>query len=464
MGARLQRCFNRFGPFKAFGSFAPLTLICAAGALLLFRFPVTFALARFGYFPGQSGAGHVPQWIPTDFAVYTRAAERVSAGLNPYLSSDPSPFKYSPGALAWVMLFAVSPAFAWIFFSFFSISAWTAALIFLERGFRLGQARDDSGPEAWRRGYLRAFLWLVGLAIAWKGLLEVLSYGQFEILLFAMAAVSALLLGVSPGIAGLIAGLLPGFKLPWLLLLFPFSLYADSAKGRIRFISGYLVSTLLWSILIPVFVFGPGRALLLSQAWLGVLKGQPPILYLSDLNQSLWMSIPRWIAFIEFHIPGGGRLTPPTESGMLAPAGVGLILAGWLAGRWTARFRRLRNDAGVRATSGAGRAAVLSWLCPWLLLLQWVNPLAWRWGSAFAVGIPFAASSRFGEVDRGRRAASCSQSGRRAGFFALYTIAFLLWGLQLHPVAQWLGFQSSADLRTDGLIGLFWFSLLLTTV
>jgi hypothetical protein len=81
------------GILQSFRDFSPRVaaafLVIVAASLLWVRYPGNRESFRLN-------------GPPTDFAVYTRAWERVEARQNPYVLTDPSPYKYSPGALGLV--------------------------------------------------------------------------------------------------------------------------------------------------------------------------------------------------------------------------------------------------------------------------------------------------------------------------------------------------------------------------
>jgi hypothetical protein len=346
--------------------------------------------------------------IPGDFAVYLRAWERVSHGLTPYVPSDPSPYKYSPGVLTlfWLLPPGSPPGVAWFAFGTASVLAFAVSLLV---GVRYQRWRD-------------VVALLAGLALSWKGILETLDYGQLEILILGMAVLATASLRKSAGLAGFLAGTLPWLKLPWVGLLLPLLLTLKSAsKGRFsNFLAGYLGACVFWGVAAPALLFGPDRALRLSQQWVELLKTQPPSLYLSDINQSAWASA--WRA-------GGGTLS--------------LALVGIIAVAVLLRLAVLTSSR-----TRAAHATPLATISPWLLLVQLLNPLSWRWGSVFAVGIPFAVVNRD------------ARWWQRPMQLGLGAAVLLLWALQQNPVVHALGYAHWTELHHLGVITLYWFGLL----
>jgi hypothetical protein len=88
-----------------------------------------------------------------------------------------------------------------------------------------------------------------------------------------------------------------------------------------------------------------------------------------------------------------------------------------------------------------------SWITPWLLLAQLLNPLAWRFGSVFAVGAFFSSALE-----------SQLSSRARAFAWALFSVAFVL---QFVPLLQFLGVENPALLQAQGVTTVYWLALLL---
>lgn len=413
MWQKLHSRFDGLGRKASFFSspyapqFAAWTLILLCGLVLLVRYPVEFL--------------HHQRDLPGDFKVYYHAWERVQAGENPYQASDPSPYKYAPGVLALVHLLPNPIGQAWMAFASFCI-------VFLVVSLFIG-ARYQS----WKN----FFLLVIGLGLSWKGILETLDYGQLEILILGIAVLAASLQKRAPVFAGLLAGVLPWFKLPWLLFLFPLILIpVQSLSGpgrkerRVRLlISGYLFSWFLWGAAIPSLFLGSERAKFLTRSWLDLLSTQPHDLYFSNINQSAWVSALRWI--------GDGGM----EARLLAFGAVA-ILGGLVLGRFSAR-----------ALATTGTRDVFSWVSPWLVLTQLLNPLSWRWGSVFLVGVPFAIANAGGLLRKNR------ELRLTLGFFAL-----VFWLLQLNPVAHTLGFKHWSEFHGFGLVTGYWVTLLILSL
>ncbi len=376
------------------------------GAWILIGLTLTLLLIRYPANPGSYRYA-----LPTDYSVYLRARDRVNSGENPYQAADSSPYKYSPGVLALVSALPRNPADSWIVFS--SLSIFGLAIVLL-----IG-ARFPS----WK-----SVLFIpIGLALAWKGVLETLDYGQLELIILLLVVMAAVLRRRHPLIAGFLAGTLPWFKLPWLLLGLPLILgNVASVQGpgrkekKLRLvISGYLFSWFVLGAAVPSLVFGPERAMQLTQGWIALLRNQPHALYFSEINQSVWISSMRWI--------GGNPLVP---IGLVACA------AGFILGSFISRSLRLVSNRDVFA-----------WLSPWLILTQLLNPLSWRWGSVFLVGAPFAIAA----------GSSRSRSFRITVAF----IALLFFLLQMNPVVQALGYHHWSDFHGYGVVTGYWISLLL---
>lgn len=371
------------------------------------------SLVLFIRYPAK--AGLMQNGIPGDFAVYLRAWERVIQGQDPYVVSDFSPYKYAPGALAVISALPRDPSSAWFVFGLLSIVALAYAL------------GSGGGKYAtWKSVGLLA----TGLALSWKGILEILDYGQIELLILAIAVGGAQCFNRAPFASGLLLGFLPGLKLPWILFFFPFLIRASNrftgTKGGSRYFkslfSGYFIAWFLWAAAVPSLMFGPERAKVLSQSWVRLLQLQPHEMYLSDINQGLLSSALR----------GTG------ESQLLSFA-LFLIALGGVVGLLSVRLRKIGTQT-----------PALLWISPWLLLSQLANPLAWRWGSVFALGIPLGADERVRP-----------KKSSRVLEYALWGLIFIFWLLQQNPVARALGFSHWADLHGYGIITYYWLALIL---
>ena len=125
---------------------------------------------------------------------------------------------------------------------------------------------------------------------------------------------------------------------------------------------------------------------------------------------------------------------------MYAALGAALVLVGWMGGRLVTRSEEV-------ARAKLHRGLALAWISPWLLYMQWINPLAWRWGSVLAVGMPFA-------WERARW-----KHARRDRLTWMSWIGFV-WLLQQTPFLKLLGVAHWTDLHPYGLVSFYWFLLL----
>lgn len=402
MWEKLQARINKIDP-----NYAVWGVVTLCSAILLVRYSFNFEAHRHG--------------LPSDFMVYLRGWQRVASGADPYVITDPSPYKYSPGILALFYLLPRIPERAWLVFSTVSVLGFMAPFLY---GVRI---------RTWRRvGAL-----LLGLVLAWKGILETLDYGQMELIIFAIAAGAAVLHRRQPLIAGFLAGTLPWLKLPWLLLIVPLALVPKSVstgverkERRLRvLLSGYFLSWFFWGAALPSLVFGSERAKLLSQSWIAVLKAQPAGLYYSDINQSFWISACRWVGHPQ--------------------VAVGLV------GVFATFFLYLLSARALKQTPGRD---TLAWVSPWLLLNQLLSPLAWRWGSVFVAAIPLAIDSR---AFRDPLEHPSQDSGTLRVFRLLLWVAIAgFWLIQLNPIARWLGGSHWCDFHQYGVITGYWLALL----
>ncbi len=387
--------------------FAGLLVLIVCG-LLFVRYPLK------AFSPQSAGA-------PGDFTVYLRASDRLAQGVSPYVSSDSSPYKYSP-ALAG-MTSCIPHEQAWFLFSALSILGFGAALFF-------GGAY---------RSFKSVALLAVGYSLAWKGVLETLDYGQIDFVLFILGVFAARWVIEKPFWAGFVVGCLPAIKLPWLLMIAPFQVESLTDAGenpkrvllkrRRIFLSGVALALLTWLVVLPLLFWGPMRAWDLTYDWILLLaKGQPSSLFLSDINQSIGLLV--W------------RLTGHELSVSLSAVmggGVALFL-----GFWILHMRKLNPVS--------PRKFPLAWLAPWLLLIQLVSPLSWRWASLFAAAIPLAIVRGEPKTEWFKRWA------------ALWVSVLILWILQLNPVARALGFEAWTDFHGWGLITVYWIALVLISV
>lgn len=391
-------------PLKGIARFARPWL----GALLL---SVTFSLILYFRFPGKFESYQTH--IPPDFGSYLRAWNSLLQGENPYATS----FKYSPGFLALIGILPKNPQDAWFAFSTISIAGLCLALMI---GARYRKWKD-------------VFYLFLGIALAWKGALETLTYGQVELLVLMLVIVATATFTRFTIVAGAIMGMLPWLKLPLLFLLIPFVMAASrwqpDAEGkpplrRLKlFVSGFLLSSVFWGAAVPSLAFGPEKALKLSQAWYATLVQQPASVFVSELNQSLWITIDRLLDF--------DRLTAFGVSGILGGLLLGLLV-----------LRRPHTPTAQDA---------FVWVTPWLIMTQLVNPLSWRWGSVYLVGACFSAF----------------RPGRRflwfRGFIWLGVIFFFLLQ-QNFFVREVLGLSHWTELHDVGVVTGYWVLLLLLSI
>lgn len=383
--------------------FGALLIVIAISLILYFRYPGKF----------ESYQHSVPQ----DFGVYLRAWTRFLQGETPYVSSEYSSFKYSPGFLALIGILPKLPQDAWFAFSTISIAGLALSLMI---GARYRQWKD-------------VLFLVLGLGLAWKGILETLDYGQIELFVLMLVIVSTASFTRFTILSGAIIGMLPWLKLPLLFLAVPFVLAASrwqpDAEGkpplrRLKlFVSGFLLSSVFWGAAVPSLAFGPERALKLSQEWYQLLKEQPSALFASDINQSLWVTV--------FRLLGENHLVAYGISGI-----VGGLLLGLLV---------LRRPHTPTAQDS------FVWATPWLIMAQLVNPLSWRWGSVYLVGACF----------------STFRPGRRflwfRGVLWLGVIFFFLLQQNLF-VRNVLGLSHWTELHDLGVVTGYWILLLLLSI
>ncbi len=311
--------------------------------------------------------------IPSDFAVYQLASQRwFEHSVNPYVQTDSSPFKYSPSFLLCLKFLP-----AWPVFKALCISLLAASVLLI---------------APFRRFYEVGLL-VIGLALSWKGILEALDYGQVDFFAFFFFVLAARLTH-RPLVAGLLLGILPWIKLPWMFLVIPFFSRA--------FLVGYAAGFFGFGFLLPLGFFGWGRFRWLFGQWMDLVIHQPHELYATEVNQSLWSTGARWMQVSAW----GGVLY-----------GIAFLFCLYAGCRL---FRR---------------GAQLATVAPWLLLMQLANPLGWRCGSLFCLGIPFSAHNKI--------------PPQRLWF------ALACFVLQMYPV----GVHHWTDLCRFGGITLYWLSL-----
>ncbi len=379
-------------------------LILLLTGILWFRYP-------YGTYEGRGA-------MPPEYAATLQAWNQASQGGNPYAiqigAGDGAHFKYSPGTLTFVGLMPKDPRTSWLVVGTLSLLLFAASLFVGSRYV----------------GWKSVLLLFLGWALAWRGLLETLESGQLEILIFGLAAVSAVLLRRQPLLCGLIAGTLPWLKLPWILLLLPLILVnvpTLQGKGkkvrRVRLVfSGYLLAWLMWGTAIPSLVFGSERAMVLTGQWITALTAQPASLYLSRVNQSVWSATMRF--FGEDPILG---------------LGLGACVAGVILGLLMMKAVRMLPNRDV-----------LAWLAPWLLVTQLLSPLSWKWGSVFALAAPFAIA--------------LTSDRAKSWRYPLLVAAVILAVLQIQPIAEIVTGQSWTAFHEYGAFTAFWAVLVLLSL
>ena len=401
---RLGRLFSQFRAWVSSPWLVALFISLGVATALYLRYP-----GAFDRYTSQ---------IPQDFGVYVKAWQRYMQGENPYVPTEFLAFKYAPGMLALIGVLPQAPTDAWFAFS-------TVCILGLALSLMIG-ARYRS----WRDVIALVF----GLALSWKGILECMDYGQVELFIFPILIIATSVYTRQTMLSGALIGMLPWIKLPLLFIVVPF-LFASSRRDRDEikppmrrlklFSSGFLLSSVFWGAALPSLAFGPDRALKLSQAWFQVLKTQPMNLFQSDMNQSLWASVGRWGA--DLHSP-------------MAALGLAGVVCGLLIGLLV-----LRRPYTPTAQDG------FVWITPWLIMGQLVNPLSWRWGSVYLIGVCFAAF----------------RPGRRFMWFRglLWVLAFLFFMLQQNPFVKGvLGLNHWTQLHELGVVTLYWLALLLLAI
>jgi hypothetical protein len=402
------------GPFEEWKRFirpwlTALTISLTVGVLLYLRYP-----GRFNAYSSQ---------VPQDFGVYVKAWQRISQGENPYVPSEFLAFKYAPGLLALIGILPKAPPDAWFAFSFLCIAG-------LSLSFMIG-----ARYRTWRD----VLALVIGIALSWKGILECLDYGQTELFIFPILIVATSIYSRYTLLSGALVGLLPWIKLPLLFMLVPF-FFASSRRERAGmkpplrrlklFFSGFLFSCVFWGAAVPSLAFGPDAALKLSQSWFQVLKSQPQSLFSTDVNQSLWASVSRWVS--------SGLVADPHST--MTALGIAGVLCGLLLG-----------VLAIRRPYAPSAQDSFVWITPWLIMGQLVSPLSWRWGSVYLVGACFAAF----------------RPGRQfvwfRGILWLGVLALLLLQ-QNYVVRHFLGMTHWTDLHEMGVITLYWVTLLLLAI
>lgn len=198
--------------------------------------------------------------VPGDFKVYQRAVARIETGINPYVQTELSPYKYSPAALIPLKLLPHNDAYAWATFKFLCLASMGFSVL---AGANLSRWKDIA--------YL-----LVGLALSWKGLLETLDYGQLEFLVFFSPTLAARIFEKQTALVGFLIGCLPWFKLPWGFLAIPFSILSFRfSKSKLnQFSIGFLLGFIGFGVIAPITVFGIDKTVALTGSWINLLVHQ----------------------------------------------------------------------------------------------------------------------------------------------------------------------------------------------
>jgi hypothetical protein len=352
--------------------------------------------------------------VPPEFAQFYAQAMAAKSGLDPWsLEQFAGTFyRYSPGWMGIVTGGPNSVAQGWVAFSTAGIVALVIAL----------------GSGVRYRSWKTVAALLAAALLSWRGLSESVESGTVDLILLGATVFAGVILRHLPFVSGMLVGSLPWIRVPWILMLFPFVLalmssewdfYGRRAKPTRVFLTGALVASFVWGAAIPSVVFGNERARDLIFSWFSTLASTTSEFFVSPANQSAWASFARWSG----------------ADSMLSLAAV-LIWGGFVLGVMLSR---------------PIRAIAWSWLTPWLLLTELLSPVSWRWGSLFAVGVPFALLTP--RKDRWIQA--------RGVRLALWVSIALCWVLQFSVVNRWIGGGSWTEFHDMGIVTVYWMSLLL---
>ncbi|RZA08165.1 MAG: DUF2029 domain-containing protein [Proteobacteria bacterium] len=291
--------------------------------------------------------------IPQDWHVYWAAAERLIAGENIYQPQDALPFKYSP-------------TFAYFFrYSFFLLPEKMAAALWM-----LLSVFSFFGALAYASSTLLPFVknprrycyfLIVAIILAWKGVLETLSFGQID--LFILAAYLVIggsawsphhaksghrALRICLWVAILTAK--PHFLFVWGITLF-ISPIVEAMMLAVAVLASYAL---------PILWLGPASLnLQFRQWWNCLVEQQDASFMITNFNQSLSATM--------------GRLAERAD--LVKHLGLGLLAAFGLFLLWL--FSRLPRRALI-AGIASQRARLLWWgfgLSSFLVF----SPLSWRW-------------------------------------------------------------------------------------
>lgn len=370
-----------------------LGIVVTAASILLLNIPVK---ARLGTVD-----------VPDAFRTVLAAKERLVARQSPYHPALEPAYTHSPGVLVPVQWFPQDAATAWFWISLSMVIAWAVVLSI------------SSGRWTIRT----VFLLLFGLGLAWPATFESLQRGQLELLLFVIAAFGAYFVNKVPILSGLLIGTLPWFRLQWAILFLPFILVVTQKKRwrLAQFFLGYFMAMLTWGAGIFNVTFGSDRGMELTREWFSILKEQRLSLFLDSNNQSLWISLTRWLG-----------------DASLSVYGLTAMIVGLLLGRMVARSTEVRPYGGE-----------LAWISPWLMIGQLMNPLSWKWANVFVIGMPLAfAQGKW--ID--------NIWVRRLLVVCVITLMLLV---QYAPFTQKVGIDVQADLLGYGVLTLQWLLLLI---
>lgn len=310
------------------------------------------------------------------------------------------------------------PRMSWIVFSIITLLVWMLMLA-------LGA--DYHTPT-------QALSLAIGLLLSWKGALETFDFGQFEFWCLSFAIGAAMAMRKLPAVSGMLLGTLPWIKLPWGFLLLPFLTYYYSQHRWSRlsqFFGGFFFTTFIWLVALPGLTWTPEIAFQYTREWVQLLGSQPEHLFVSDFNQSVLGSLKRWTELLQISLSWS------------LPAALAVL--GLLFGRLVSK--RLKDSLGTPDST----ITPLAWVTPWLLFMNLLSPVAWRWSSCLMIGVPFVmGEKRLGE--------------RRAIWWIGLLVFAALYALQLNPVVRSLGFEHWTSLHPYGIITGYWLVALLLIV
>ena len=298
------------------------------------------------YTIGRFGIDQIrpPGLIPHDYMNFHHASDRLAAGIPIYQSEDDSPFKYSPTFLVFFKntFDLLPPSLAWILWCAISIAgfAWGTYWLWLTAGLTFRVPR-------------RLLITLmVGAGIcAWHGYIEHFSYGQGDMILFALFIGAVATMPVISGdalAAGLMALLLiakpqAGILLAYFLVCRRWRMLAFTAAGA------------LILLVLPALGWGMARQNLLFSQWWVVLSQQSIEFLKGNLNQSVAATVARGLS--------ERSLVQPLTMLAVATGALSALGVSWV---WPhAATASPRNHARMAVTT--------------LLLYAVVSPLSWRW-------------------------------------------------------------------------------------